>query len=65
VIGEAEGDARRTLIQAGFTVRSADLPTVDPAQNGRVLKQEPAGGGRSPVGAQITIYVGRLPAPTD
>lgn len=65
VVGQAEADARRALIQAGFTVQTLDQPTVDAAENGIVLKQQPAGGGRAAAGSQITIYVGRLPSPTD
>lgn len=65
VIGQAEADARRTLIEAGFTVQTVDQPTADPAENGTVVKQKPTGGQQAAAGAQIVIYVGRLPSPTD
>ena len=64
VLGQAESDARHALIQAGFTVQTLDQPTSDPTENGVVLKQKPDGGGQAPVGSQIVIYVGRVPAPT-
>jgi len=65
VTGQAEAEARRALAQAGFTVRTVDQPTSDPAENGIVVKQSPAGGGQAPAGSQITISVGRLPSPAD
>ncbi len=65
VTGQAEAEARRALARAGFTVRTVDQPTADPAENGIVVKQSPAGGEQAPAGSQITISVGRLPSPTD
>ena len=65
VTGQSEAEARRALAGAGFTVRTIDQPTVDPAENGLVIKQSPAGGAQAPVGAQVTISVGRLPSPAD
>jgi beta-lactam-binding protein with PASTA domain len=64
VVGQAEADARRALIQAGFTVQTVDQPTSDAGENGIVVKQKPAGGRQALVGSQIVIYVGRLPSPT-
>jgi serine/threonine-protein kinase len=65
VLGEAEADAKRTLARAGFTVRTAEQPTSDPAENGIVVKQKPSGGEKAAAGSQIVIYVGRLPSPSD
>lgn len=65
VLGQSEADARRALIQAGFTVQTVDQPTSDAAENGLVVKQKPNGGQQAAVGSQVVIYVGRLPAPTD
>lgn len=65
VSGQSEAEARRALARAGFTVRTVDQPTADPAENGIVVKQSPAGGGQAPAGSQITISVGRLPSPAD
>jgi eukaryotic-like serine/threonine-protein kinase len=64
VLGQAEADAKRTLIQAGFTVQTVDQPTSDPAENGVVVTEKPSGGRHAEAGSQIVIYVGRLPAPT-
>ena len=60
VVGEDEETARTRLRQAGFTVRTIDQETVDPAEEGTVLDQDPAGGARRRTGSQIVIYVGRL-----
>ncbi|MEP6909690.1 MAG: PASTA domain-containing protein [Actinomycetota bacterium] len=65
VVGQVETDARRALVQAGFTVKSIDQSTSDPAENGVVVKQAPDGGGQAAAGSQIIIYVGRLPSPSD
>lgn len=65
VVGQAEGDARRALARAGFTVRTIDQPTADASENGIVVKQRPNGGEQAEAGSQIVIYVGRLPAATD
>ena len=65
VVGQAEGDARRALAQAGFTVRTIDQPTADASESGIVVKQRPNGGEQAEAGSQIVIYVGRLPAATD
>lgn len=62
VVSQPETDARHALIQAGFTVRTLDQPTSDPAENGVVLKQKPAGGQEASAGSQVVIYVGRLPS---
>jgi eukaryotic-like serine/threonine-protein kinase len=64
VFGRAETEARRSLVKAGFTVRTVDQPTGDPAKQGIVVKQKPVGGRKAAVGSQVVIYVGRLPAPT-
>lgn len=65
VLSMAEGDARRALASAGFTVRTIDEPTGDASENGIVVKQKPTGGEQAPAGSQIAIYVGRLPSATD
>jgi len=65
VLGQAEAEARRALVQAGFTVQTVDQPTSDAGENGFVVKQKPNGGQQAAVGTQIVIYVGRLPSPAD
>ena len=59
VVGDDEGTAAERLRAAGFTVRTEDIEVTDPAQEGIVLEQSPAGGSRARSGAQVTISVGR------
>jgi eukaryotic-like serine/threonine-protein kinase len=58
VIGLDEPAARAQLRQAGFTVRTVTRSTPDPAQDGIVLDQRPAGGAPARAGTQVTIIVG-------
>jgi beta-lactam-binding protein with PASTA domain len=60
VVGLDEPAAERDLRQAGFAVRSVSRNTADPAQDGVVLGQRPAGGTRARAGSQVTITVGVL-----
>jgi beta-lactam-binding protein with PASTA domain len=60
VVGEDEGAARQRLEKAGFTVTVLDQDTTDPAEDGTVLDETPAPGGRLKPGAEVTITVGRL-----
>lgn len=60
VIGLDVVSARRQLEAAGFTVDVVDQPTIDPAEDGIVLDQAPAGGGRAGEGATVTLTVGLL-----
>lgn len=60
VVGLDESTAERDLRQAGFAVRSVSRNTADPAQDGVVLGQRPAGGTRARAGSQVTITVGVL-----
>ena len=60
VVGETEGDARRILREAGFTVRVAGRAVTDPAREGIVVEQDPRAGARVQGTTQVTIYVGRL-----
>lgn len=60
VVGLDEPTAERDLQQAGFAVRSVSRNTADPAQDGVVLGQRPAGGTRARAGSQVTITVGVL-----
>jgi serine/threonine-protein kinase len=59
-----EKEARHTLVNVGFTVRSIDRQVSDPAQVGIVLDQRPTAGDRASAGSQIVIYVGRAPSAT-
>ncbi len=59
VTGEDEATATADLEGAGFTVASADEAVTDPAQDGVVVDQSPAGGSDAADGSTVTIYVGR------
>jgi beta-lactam-binding protein with PASTA domain len=60
VIGDDEATARQRLEQAGFTVTVVDQDTTDPAEDGVVVDQDPAGAARRKPGADVTIFVGVL-----
>jgi serine/threonine-protein kinase len=59
VVGQNEQAARARLQQAGFAAIVEDLPTSDPAEDGKVVDEQPAAGTKAPKGSQIIIYVGR------
>jgi beta-lactam-binding protein with PASTA domain len=59
VVGQAEQTAQSRLRQAGFRAIVEDLPTSDPAQDGKVVDEQPAAGTKAPKGSQIIIYIGR------
>jgi eukaryotic-like serine/threonine-protein kinase len=60
VVGQQQGQATQTLQQAGFQVFVAQQGTSNPAENGRVLAQNPSGGSQ-PKGSGVTLTVGRFP----
>jgi beta-lactam-binding protein with PASTA domain/predicted Ser/Thr protein kinase len=62
VEGAAEADAVQTLEAAGFEVNVQREDTDDPALNGFVLRQDPAGGTRAAQGSTVTIFVGQFEA---
>jgi serine/threonine-protein kinase len=59
VVGQDEQTATTRLEAAGFTVQVIDQSTTDPAEDGVVLDEQPAGGTKAPQGSEVTIYVGR------
>jgi eukaryotic-like serine/threonine-protein kinase len=59
VVGQDEQAAQTKLQQAGFVAAVEDMPTSDPAQDGKVVDEQPAPGTKAPKGSQIIIYVGR------
>jgi eukaryotic-like serine/threonine-protein kinase len=59
VVGQDEQSAQTRLRQAGFGAIVEDAPTSDPAQDGKVVDEQPAAGTNAPKGSQIIIYVGR------
>ena len=60
VSSQAEDDAITTLEAAGFQVDVQREGTDDPALDGFVLRQDPAGGAKAPKGATVTIVVGQF-----
>ena len=60
VSSQAEDDAIATLEASGFQVDVQREGTDDPALDGFVLRQDPAGGAQAPKGATVTIVVGQF-----
>jgi serine/threonine-protein kinase len=60
VVGLDELTATGRLEDAGFRVEVLEEPTDDPAQDGVVVSQEPAGSGRLEKGSVVTLTVARL-----
>jgi beta-lactam-binding protein with PASTA domain len=60
VTGQDEASATSELERAGFQVRVIDESIEDPAQDGVVLLQAPAGGSTARDGATVTLTIGRL-----
>jgi beta-lactam-binding protein with PASTA domain len=58
VIGLEQPAASQTLEDAGFIVDVIRAPVEDPADDGIVVDQQPAGGTSAPSGAVVTIFVG-------
>lgn len=58
VTGMPENEAKQTLVEVGFTVRSVDQPAAEDSQRGVVLSQTPAPGGRASAGSQVVLRVG-------
>jgi len=59
VINLSENAAAQALENAGFEVDIIEQEVIDPAQDGRVLDQDPNGGTEHPAGTVVTITVGR------
>ena len=55
----APATARSKLEAAGFKVQTLQQAVTDPAQVGKVVDEQPAGGRNAPAGSVITIYVGK------
>ena len=60
VMGLDEMTARAELEAAGFVVRVSEEWTDDPANDGVVLAQTPAGGSSREEGAVVTLVIGRF-----
>jgi eukaryotic-like serine/threonine-protein kinase len=60
VVGMTENAAIRDLERAGFVVSVVDEPTVEPTEDGFVLRQNPPGGTDRRKGTTVTITVARF-----
>ena len=60
VVGLSEAAAIRDLESAGFVVSVVDEPTVEPTEDGFVLRQNPRGGASRRKGSTVTITVARF-----
>ncbi len=60
VLGQDSEVAIGTLQGAGFDVEVIEEETLDPANENRVLGQEPGGGSEAEPGSTVTITVGRF-----
>ena len=60
VVGLTEANAINTLQAKGFVADVAEQETVDPAQDQRVISQDPTGNSTAPKGSTVRIVVGRL-----
>jgi serine/threonine-protein kinase len=64
VVNQARGTAEATLSSAGFTPSATEQATTDPALDGIVISQDPAGNSQRPQGSTVTIVVGRYTGST-
>jgi len=62
VVGRREDSATQLLQNAGFEVSTVDEETLNPADDGRVVDQNPAGGSNANEGATVTLVIGRFAA---
>jgi beta-lactam-binding protein with PASTA domain/tRNA A-37 threonylcarbamoyl transferase component Bud32 len=60
VLGEAKEQARDDLKNAGFKVKTENVPVTDPAQDNVVQDQDPDGGSEAEPGSTVTIFVGQF-----
>jgi eukaryotic-like serine/threonine-protein kinase len=61
VVGQPQSQATQTLQQAGVMVFAFPQNTNNPADNGRVLAQNPPADAKQPKGSGVTLTVGRFP----
>jgi beta-lactam-binding protein with PASTA domain/predicted Ser/Thr protein kinase len=60
VVGQKASGAAKQLTNAGFKVVPQNQDVTDPTQNGKVIKQTPAGGKKVQPGSAVTIIIGHL-----
>ncbi|MGI9188160.1 MAG: Stk1 family PASTA domain-containing Ser/Thr kinase [Gaiellales bacterium] len=64
VINQSRSNAEAALTSAGFAPNTTEQATTDPAQDGIVISQNPAGNSQKPQGSTVTIVVGRYTGST-
>ena len=64
VINQSRSNAEGALTNAGFVPNTTEQATSDPAQDGIVISQNPAGNSQKPQGSTVTIVVGRYTGST-
>jgi serine/threonine-protein kinase len=64
VVGRKQELAEGELVGAGFQPSTVKQAVTKPEEEGIVLQQSPAGGGKAKRGAKVTITVGKLGAQT-
>jgi eukaryotic-like serine/threonine-protein kinase len=64
VTSQDQASAQSQLRASGFRVHIVNQDTTNPAEDGIVLSQDPAGGTQAPRGTTVTIAVGKLTVPT-
>ena len=64
VVNQSRGNAEATLTSAGFSPNTVQQATSDPAQDGIVISQDPAGNSQKPQGSTVTIVVGQYTGTT-
>ncbi|HUH04892.1 MAG TPA: Stk1 family PASTA domain-containing Ser/Thr kinase [Kofleriaceae bacterium] len=62
VVGLTEANAINTLRSQGFVANVTEQETSDPAEDGRVISQDPAGNSTAEQGSTVTIVIGRFVA---
>jgi beta-lactam-binding protein with PASTA domain len=60
VVGLSQGSATSALQAQGFHVNVTHQAVLDPTQDGKVVDQNPSGGGTAPSGSTVTITVGQF-----
>ena len=59
VLNLSRGDAEAAISDAGFTADTQEQSVGDPAQDGIVISQNPAGDSKRPQGSTVSIVIGR------
>lgn len=63
VLGEAQDAASQTVSNAGLSPVFRVQQVTNPAQNGKVIQEDPGAGTKLDEGSQVTLVVGSAPTP--